>query len=170
MDTADALDPPNCPDHLGLLERLIAERACERLVVEFVRRLDLGEPGDVAELFAPDGLWEWAEGNRRIEGRDALRAYFAGRPAERLSRRLCTNILVTLTSASTATASTYFTTFRVDGHTGGMLPPRLPVQVGRYEDTFRKVEGRWLLAARELFLDFAGPTERLSPADARAGD
>ncbi|NEE18632.1 nuclear transport factor 2 family protein, partial [Streptomyces sp. SID7499] len=35
---ADALDP---------LDRLIAERACERLVVEFVRTLDLGEPGDV---------------------------------------------------------------------------------------------------------------------------
>ncbi|WP_097974681.1 nuclear transport factor 2 family protein [Streptomyces sp. gb14] len=164
MDTTDALDPLDRPDHLGPLDRLIAERACERLVVEFVRRLDLGEPGEVAELFTPDGLWEWAEGDRRIEGRDALRTYFAGRPADRLSRRLCTNILVTLTSASTATASTYFTTFRVDGHTGGMLPPRR-----RYEDTFRKAEGRWLLAARELFLDFAGPTERLGPADDRTG-
>lgn len=170
MDTTDALDPLDRPDPLGLLDHLIAERACERLIVEFVRQLDLGEPGDVAELFTPDGVWEWAEGDRRIEGRDALRAYFAGRPADRLSRRLCTNILVTLTSASTATASTYFTTFRVDGHTGGMLPPRLPVQVGRYEDTFRKAEGRWLLAARELFLDFAGPTERLGRADDRTGD
>ncbi|MGW6583085.1 nuclear transport factor 2 family protein [Streptomyces globisporus] len=176
MDTTDALDPRDRPDPLGRSDpldpvgRLIAERACERLIVEFVRTLDLGEPGDVAELFTPDGVWGWAEGDRRIAGRDALRAYFAGRPADRLSRRLCTNILVTLTSASTATASTYFTTFRVDGHTGGMLPPRLPVQVGRYEDTFRKVEGRWLLAVRELFLDFAGPTERLTPADARTGD
>ncbi|MGW4178061.1 nuclear transport factor 2 family protein, partial [Streptomyces rubiginosohelvolus] len=77
MDTTDALDPLDRPDHLGPLDRLIAERACERLVVEFVRRLDLGEPGDVAELFTPDGLWEWAEGDRRIEGRDALRTYFA---------------------------------------------------------------------------------------------
>ncbi|BAG17766.1 nuclear transport factor 2 family protein [Streptomyces griseus] len=73
MDT-EALDP---------LEALIAERACERLVVEFVRRLDLGEPGDVAELFTPDGVWEWAEGDRRIEGREALRGYFGG-PTERL--------------------------------------------------------------------------------------
>ncbi|MFC8657086.1 nuclear transport factor 2 family protein [Streptomyces sp. JL1001] len=125
MDTTDALgarDRRDRPELLGrpdLLEpvgRLIAERACERLIVEFVQTLDLGEPGDVAELFTPDGVWEW-----------------------------------------------------VDGHTGGMLPPRLPVQVGRYEDTFREIEGRWLLTARELFLDFAGPTERLSPADARAG-
>ncbi|ARF65477.1 MULTISPECIES: nuclear transport factor 2 family protein [Streptomyces] len=158
-------DAQNPLDHGNALRRLIAERACERLVVEFVRRLDLGDPADVAELFTPDGVWEWAEGERRIEGRDALRAYFAGRPADRLSRRLCTNILVTLTSASTATAGTYFTTYRVDGHTGGMLPPRLPVQVGRYEDTFRESDGRWLLAERRLFLDFGGPTARLSPAD-----
>ncbi|MFE4532917.1 nuclear transport factor 2 family protein [Streptomyces anulatus] len=163
MDT-DALNPP---EPLDPLDRLIAERACERLVVEFVRTLDLGEPGDVAELFTPDGVWEWAEGNRRIEGRDALRAYFGARPADRLSRRLCTNILVTLTSASSATASTYFTTYRVDGHAGGMLPPRLPVQVGHYEDTFRKADGRWLLGARATFLDFGGPTERLGPADSR---
>ncbi|MFI7286014.1 nuclear transport factor 2 family protein [Streptomyces anulatus] len=163
MDT-DALNPP---EPLDPLDRLIAERACERLVVEFVRTLDLGEPGDVAELFTPDGVWEWAGGDRRIEGRDALRAYFGGRPADRLSRRLCTNILVTLTSATSASASTYFTTYRVDGHPGSMLPPRLPVQVGRYEDTFRKVEGRWLLAERATFLDFGGPTERLDPAAPR---
>lgn len=57
----------------------------------------------------------------------------------------------------------------MDGHTGGMLPPRPPAQVGHYEDMFRKVDGRWLLAARALFLDFGGPTERLGRADTRRG-
>ncbi|WP_328321469.1 nuclear transport factor 2 family protein [Streptomyces sp. NBC_00388] len=149
---------------LDPLGRLLAERACERLITEFVRRLDLGVPGDVAELFTPDGLWEWAEGGRRVQGREALRTYFGSRPADRLSRRICTNILVTLTSGSTATATTYFTTYRVDGHTGGMQPPRIPAQVGHYADTFRKTDGEWLLAARSTFLAFAGPTERLGAA------
>lgn len=153
--TAEALDP---------LDRLLAERACERIVVEFVHMLDLGDPGDVADLFTDAGFWEWAEGDRRIEGREALRSYFAGRPADRLSRRICTNILVTVTSESTATATTYFTTYRVDGHTGGFVPPRAPTQVGHYEDTFRKVEDRWLLDSRSLYLAFAGPTERLEAA------
>ncbi|MEV6794854.1 nuclear transport factor 2 family protein [Streptomyces sp. NPDC051320] len=147
------------------MDRLIAERACERLIIEFVRELDLGDPGEVAELFTADGVWEWAEGDRRIQGRDALRTYFGSRPADRLSRRVCTNVLVTLTSASTATATTYFTTYRVDGHTAGMVPPRIPVQVGQYEDSFRKVDGRWLLGTRSTFLAFGGPTERLGPAD-----
>ncbi|MGX7757637.1 nuclear transport factor 2 family protein [Streptomyces angustmyceticus] len=150
---------------LGPTDRLIAERACERLITEFVHKLDLGEPGEVAELFTEDGLWEWAEGDRRIQGRDALRSYFGGRPADRLSRRICTNVLVTLTSAATATATTYFTTYRVDGHTGGFVPPRAPTQVGHYEDAFLKVDGRWLLSSRSLFLAFAGPTERLEATD-----
>lgn len=41
------------------MQRLLAERACERLIVDFVHRLDLGEPASVAEPFAEAGTWEW---------------------------------------------------------------------------------------------------------------
>lgn len=146
---------------LGPMERLIAERACERLIIEFVRQLDLGNPSSVADLFTPDGIWAWPAGDRRIAGREALRDYFDGRPADRLSRRMCTNILVTVTSPDTAAATTYFATYRVDGYSEGLVPPRPPAQVGHYEDTFRKADGIWLLATRTLFLSFAGPTEHL---------
>ncbi len=156
--SADALPP---------LDRLIAERACERLIIDFVRRLDLGEPGSVAELFTPDGIWEWPDGDRRVAGRDALRRYFGSRPADRLSRRMMTNILVTLTSATTAAATSYLATYRVDGYPGGMLPPRLPVNMGHYEDTFSETEGRWLLARRVTFLPFGSETPRLLPAQGR---
>ncbi|MFF4346384.1 nuclear transport factor 2 family protein [Streptomyces sp. NPDC001530] len=142
------------------LEELLAERACERLVLDFVRRLDLGEPPSVAELFTEDGTWAWPEGDRLIKGREALRKYFGGRPADRLSRRVMTNVLVTLTSPTTAGATSYFTTYRVDGHTGGMVPAGPPVQVGHYEDTFRRVAGTWQLDSRTLFLPFGGPTPR----------
>ncbi|GAA1120341.1 nuclear transport factor 2 family protein [Kitasatospora arboriphila] len=147
------------------LDRLLAEHACERLLIDFLHRLDLGEPGTVAELFTPDGVWEWPAGERRIEGRDALRGYFASRPADRLSRRLCSNVLVDVHSPTTATATSYFATYRVDGWTGDMLPPRLPVNVGHYEDTFRRTDGRWLLATRTVHLPFGGPTERLRPTE-----
>jgi hypothetical protein len=42
-----------------------------------------------------------------------------------------------------------------------MLPPRLPVNVGHYEDSFRQIAGHWLLARRVTFLPFGGSTERL---------
>ncbi|MFJ5229024.1 nuclear transport factor 2 family protein [Kitasatospora sp. NPDC088391] len=147
------------------LERMLAERACERLLVDFIHRLDLGEPGSVAELFTPDGYWHWPYGDRRIEGREALGRYFASRPADRLSRRLMTNILVTVESATTARSVSYLTTYRVDGYAGGMTEPRLPVGIGHYEDTFRKVDGSWLLHGRTVFLPFGADTERLPAAD-----
>ncbi len=154
-------------EDMSPLDVLVAERACERVIVEFVRRLDLGSPGDVAELFTPDGVWEWPAGNRRVEGHEALRAYFASRPPDRLSRRLSTNVLVTVTSARAAAAISYFATYRVDGYTGGMVPPRPPVNIGHYEDTFHEQDGQWFLAHRVLVLPFGGPTERLDIANNR---
>ena len=156
------------PDEaINPMDGLLAERACERLIIDFIRRLDLGDPGSAAELFTVDGVWEWPQAGRRIEGREALRTYFGSRPADRLSRRMMTNILVTMDSATTATATSYLATYRVDGYTGGMLPPRLPANVGHYEDRFQRVDGVWLLATRTLFLPFGGETERLptSPRD-----
>ncbi|MFD4557266.1 nuclear transport factor 2 family protein [Streptomyces sp. NPDC058469] len=145
---------------LDPLQRLLAERACERVILDFVRRLDLGEPSSVAELFTEDGTWEWPDGERLVEGREALRKYFGSRPAGRLSRRLMSNVLVTLTSPDTAISTAYFTTYRVDGHHGGQVTAGPPVQVGHYEDIFRAVDGSWLIASRTLFLPFGGPTPR----------
>ena len=151
----DALDP---------VVRLLAERACERLLLDFVRRLDLGVPAEVAELFTEDGVWEWPAGGRRVQGRAELARYFGSRPADRLSRRLCTNVLVTVRNAEHAEGTSYFTTYRVGGWTGELQPPPAPTQVGYYEDVFRRVDGRWLLASRTTFLAFGGPTPRADPS------
>jgi SnoaL-like domain len=142
------------------MTRLTAERACERLLVEFVRRLDLGTPSEVAELFTDDGVWEWPAGGRHVQGREELARYFGSRPADRLSRRLCTNVLVSVQSVDRAEATSYFTTYRVDGWTGDLQSPPAPTQVGHYEDVFRRVDGVWLLASRTTVLAFGGPTPR----------
>lgn len=147
-------------DVLDPLARLLAERACERLLVEFVRRLDLGVPAEVAALFTENGVWEWPAGGRRVQGREELARYFGSRPADRLSRRLCTNVLVTVRSPDEATATSYFATYRVDGWAGGLQPSPAPTQVGHYEDVFRRVGGVWLLASRTTVLAFGGPTPR----------
>ncbi|MFF7755619.1 nuclear transport factor 2 family protein [Streptomyces sp. NPDC007971] len=74
--------------------------------------------------------------------------------------------LVTVDSPDTARATTCFATYHVDGYTeGSLVAPRLPANIGHYEDTFRRVDGIWLLASRTLVLPYGGPTERLdSPA------
>ena len=145
---------------LDPLERLLAERACERLLLEFVRRLDLGDPADVATLFTADGVWEWPAGRRRVEGRAELGRYFGSRPPDRLSRRISTNVLVTVHDRTRAEATSYFTTYRVDGWRGDLQPPPPATQVGHYEDVLRQVDGVWLLAHRTTVLAFGGPTPR----------
>ncbi|MFI6372202.1 nuclear transport factor 2 family protein [Streptomyces sp. NPDC050546] len=148
------------------IERLLAERACERLILGFVHRLDLGDPSSVAELFTEDGVWQWPQDGRLVRGRDALRTYFGSRPADRLSRRMMSNVLVTVESPDTARAISYFTTYRVDGYDGGTVPAGPPVQVGHYEDEFRRTDGPWLLASRSLHLPFGGPTPRTNSPSA----
>ncbi len=116
----------------------------------------------------PDGVWEWPPpgDGRRVEGREALRAYFGSRPGGRLSRRVMSTLPVTVTSADTATATSYLTTCRVDGRTGahGMVPTGPPVQAGDYTDVFRRTGGdEWLLVSRALRLPFGGPTPRAWP-------
>ncbi|SMF34221.1 nuclear transport factor 2 family protein [Streptomyces sp. Amel2xC10] len=159
------------------IEQLLAERACRRLLLDLVRRLDLDEPASVAELFTEDGTWTWPEGDRRITGRAALRAHFDSRPADRHTRSLMSSVHVEVASPDTATATSYFTTFRVDNHdrvghhgqpatVGTRLrsePPAPPaaepdIRIGHYEDTLRRTpDGTWLLAARTLFLPRGGP-------------
>ncbi|MFI7497481.1 nuclear transport factor 2 family protein [Streptomyces sp. NPDC049687] len=140
------------------IEQLLAERACQRLLLDLVHRLDLGEPGSVAELFTEDGTWAWPEGDRLVKGRADLRAHFGSRPADCHARRLMADVRVRVTSRDTATATSYFTTYRVDD-TPGAMPP---VRIGHYEDTLHRThEGSWLLAARVLFLPCGSPTPRL---------
>lgn len=150
------------------IEQLLAERACQRLLLDLVRRLDLGEPGSVAELFTEDGTWTWPEGDRLVRGRAALRAHFGTRPADRHARRLMSDVNVEVTSPDTATATSYFTTYRVDDgpHAAGPGPrpagPAPAVRIGHYRDALRRTaDGTWLLAARTLFLPCGSPTPRL---------
>ncbi|MFC4063428.1 nuclear transport factor 2 family protein [Actinoplanes subglobosus] len=143
------------------LTRMLAEHECQRLLVEFLRRLDLGDPGSVAELFTPNGIWEWPDGDRLVRGRQELRAYFASRPADRMSRRLCTNVLIDVESPTRATGTSYLVTYRVDGYRGEMVPPPAPANVGQYEDVFEHHNGAWLLARRVTVLPFGGATPRL---------
>ncbi|KUN87120.1 nuclear transport factor 2 family protein [Streptomyces griseoruber] len=145
------------------IAQLLAERACRRLLLDLVRRLDLGEPGSVAELFTEDGVWTWPEGDRLVKGRAALRAHFGTRPADQHARRLMADVRVDVTSPDTARATSYFTTYRT--HTVPPTPPAPappPVGIGHYEDTLHRTpDGSWLLAARTLRLPRDRPTPRL---------
>ncbi|MFJ3497896.1 nuclear transport factor 2 family protein [Streptomyces sp. NPDC086091] len=104
------------------IEQLLAERACQRLLLDLVRRFDHGEPGSVAELFTEDGTWAWPAGDRLVRGRAALRTYFgthlARSPRGTGTGLVMSSVQVEVTSPDTASATSYFTAFLLGGGVG----------------------------------------------------
>ena len=80
------------------IERMVAERACERLIVEYSRRVDFGEAARIADLFTDDATWEGVE--LLLTGQQEIREWFSRRQdlERRVSRHICTNIAVDLLS------------------------------------------------------------------------
>lgn len=65
---------------LSDVEIAVIQQLCETVSIQYARALDGKDPEGVARAFAPDGVWE-VLGNR-MEGRDAIIAYWRGRLAD----------------------------------------------------------------------------------------
>ena len=149
------------------LERLLAERACERLIVEYCRRVDFGEAGSVAELFTDDAVWEGPE--LVMNGIDEIRAGFGRREGvtRRVSRHVCTNIAVDVRSPDEATGLCYLVNFRHDheGEVSGPAPVEVPKFVGEYHDRFVRTPAGWRFARRRVGLPFVRPRRVSAPLE-----
>src|ERR1700731_538814 len=99
------------------------QKACERLILEYTHRIDSGEAERVADLFAPDGIWE-AYRNRKV-GQQEIREAFRHRQENqaRVSRHVCTNIAIDILGPRQAAGLTYFILFREDWGTGKDFVP-----------------------------------------------
>jgi len=143
--------------------RLIAERACERLMYQYARFVDSGEAARIADLFTDDGVWTAADG-RSMDGQDQIRAAFTARQAltRRLSRHVITNVLIDVHSGTEASGTAYLVNYRHDG-TGDTVerpgPARHPKFVGDYHLGFRCVDGEWRIARLRFDLLFLRRSE-----------
>lgn len=126
-------------------ERLIAERACERLILDYAALVDAARWDEVAALYAANGRMSRPTApDDFIEGRGAILAGFLVRPP-RTTRHICANIRVDVESRSRASALSQILLF-----TGAGSPPL----VGSYADVMACEDGRWLFAERRGSLDF----------------
>ena len=143
--------------------RLIAERACERLMYQYARFVDSGEAARIADLFTDDGVWTAADG-RSMDGQDQIRAAFSARQAltRRLSRHVITNVLIDVHSDTEASGTAYLVNYRHDG-TGDRVerpgPARHPKFVGDYHLEFRSLDGEWRIARLRFDLLFLRRSE-----------
>jgi uncharacterized protein (TIGR02246 family) len=145
------------------MNRLLAERACARLIYQYARFVDSGEAARIADLFTEDGVWTAADG-RSMEGQDQIRSAFSARQAltRRLSRHVITNVLIDVHSDMEASGTAYLVNYRHDG-TGDTVerpgPARHPKFVGDYHLEFRSVDGEWRIARLRFDLLFLRRSE-----------
>ena len=139
------------------LDRLLAERACTRLLHEYCRLVDFGQASGLAGLFTDDGVW--TADDLVLAGRDAIREHFTRRErvVRRVSRHVLTNVTVTVDSADEATSLSYFANFRHDRAEGDLslpVPMEVPKYLGEYHDRFRRTGDGWRIEHHRVDVAF----------------
>jgi hypothetical protein len=138
------------------LRTLLDERACERLLIEYVRRVDFGEAASLADLFVAGGVWEAEE--LVLDGREAIRAHFLRRQGvvRRVSRHLVTNVAIDV-DGDTASGLAYFANVRHDRAEGDLalpVPAGLPKYTGEYVTRFARTADGWRFAKLHVDVTF----------------
>ncbi|GAA4351876.1 nuclear transport factor 2 family protein [Angustibacter luteus] len=130
-----------------------AERACERLIIQFAHYLDHRRFTEVAALFAEDGVW--LRHGEQLVGPQAIRSLLEQRSATQVERHVMTTVLVEQASPTECTAVSYVLIFRAHGpDPHGQLP-----KVGEFHDRFSLTPHGWRFAFRTSLPAFAGDSQ-----------
>jgi hypothetical protein len=136
--------------------KISSEREIENLIAQYTHYLDAANFAGVAGLFKygkiiSDGLV--ADGTAHIEQHltENLQVYPNGTPH---TAHVTTNTVLKIDADDqTATASSYMTIFQQDLEREF---PLQPIIIGRYEDTFARVDGIWWFKERNLLMSLLG--------------
>jgi len=136
---------------LSSLERIEIERACERLILDYSRALDLGDMNAAADCFAANGsMARPMNPDVVIQGREAIRASLLTRPKALHTKHLATNIMIDVQGPDTATGLSYLSMVSVM-LADGAKPPHAspgPLWFGECVDSFVRENGAWKLLDR----------------------
>jgi len=124
---------------------------CEELVLNFAVLNDTRRYDEVAQLFAPDGVfYRPLAPQKAVQGRAAIVEDLRRKPPNLHTIHVCTNILVTVLGSTQARGISYFTVYLHEEEPDAPWPQALKgtVYVGQYEDDFALVEGRWCIQTR----------------------
>jgi hypothetical protein len=140
---------------MNIQQRMEIERECERLIYQYCSFVDHGEAAKIAGLFTEDGVW--FNVNVSMDGREGIRAGFQKRQdnAGRMSRHVCSNVLIDVISDNEATATVYMSLYFHDGEAEREISPTDCLQkLGEYRDRFVKTENGWRFSRREVVSNF----------------
>ena len=127
--------------------------ACQALSTAFANGVDRRRNDEVLALFTEDAVLDrWGHS---VTGHAALRRWLDGRPADVVTRHVCTNFEARRTAADHAEGLTLFTFYRAARHDAAdPLPMIGPAMVGEYLDQFRRTPDGWRIARREIRILF----------------
>jgi hypothetical protein len=126
---------------------------------------DRGRLDELVLCFTEDGVMQLAD-VPELRGRDAIRGYLEGvvrdlaeATTRATLRHHVASILIELTGADTANASSYFSVYTEVGLD----------HWGSYRDQLARVGEAWLLAKRRVHVDGATPSSRMAMGHRVAG-
>jgi len=142
------------------LSRIKVRLALEDLNTAFTFFLDHDRIDELVDLFTEDALY--THGERRSEGREAIRALFERRAAAgvRTCRHLSTGLRLEIECPTAARGTSVCLTFAFDGPPP--VTPATPFLVADFVDAYRLCsDGRWRISVRNI--------QRIFVAAANAG-
>lgn len=130
------------------LATLLAERACERLMLDYCECVDTRQFERLVSLFAKDGVLNRSD-TGEMKGRAAIKAFFDVLTTDPLIHA-ASNLLVTMTGAESAEGVSYVTVYRSYRQNAAGLPKlEAPYAVAKYVDKFVVEDGDWKIAYRD---------------------
>ena len=137
-----------------LESKLHDEADCTRLCIDFAYHLDARRYAGVLDLFTADGKFDRL--GTVFGGRDEISRFLEGRPADVVTRHLCTNIRISVQSADEATGVCYVLFFSGKAGADARLPiPPSPPGVVEYHDIFSRTAAGWRIRERRIAPVFA---------------
>jgi ketosteroid isomerase-like protein len=132
------------------IERMLIERACQRLVLQFAQANDDWDHDGIAECFVEDASFARPiDPDNPYRGKETIRAMFRDRP-QRLGRHLMTNILIHVDGPDAAHGRsyvTYLSTPDVDQPRPALAEPG--IFVGWFDDKFVRTPHGWRISERK---------------------
>jgi hypothetical protein len=132
------------------LNRLLAERACERLTCSYANLLDAYDYDNFLGLWSEDAVLNML--GREHKGRAAIRGWLGSREPDLVCRHLVTNMVTDVIDDGHAKGFCYTISYRVRGWRGREPGPlEDPTFIVQYHSEFRKDPARgWLFSRRDV--------------------
>lgn len=142
---------------MDALARLVIESECQRLMNRFSWAVDAMDYDQVVSLFVPDCVFGRAD--KFFHGHAGLRQSLEGRPRDRVTRHVSSNIVIDVLDLDNAVGKAYCLVFGYRGELppGAEAPLGAPDSLILHEADFVRVAEGWRFARFHIGLSFRKP-------------